>query len=192
VRDTDVTRPRPTPVLIVLIGPPGSGKSTLAAAIAPELGAAVLNSDDITEPFFGIDRDSDAYVHARPTLYAALYRVAETNLALGLSVIVDAPHGAVLKDREWLGNIEAMARRSGTHVALIRCTAPPAKLHQRMQERGEPRDAAKLAAWDAFQAAQPDWTSAGFPHLTVDTSTEFRTVVREALDYVRRTANLPS
>ncbi len=167
---TDHPPPRHPPWLIVILGPPGSGKTTLARALAPRLGACLLNSDDITQPFFGDDRDSEAYRQLRPTLYRALYRLAETNLALGLSVVVDAPHGAVLNDRAWHDAVADTARRHGAAARFLRCACPPDVMRQRMQARGEARDRLKLDTWETFLASQPDWSRPAFDHQVIDTS----------------------
>ena len=158
------------PRLIVVFGPPGSGKSTLARALAPRLGAAYLDSDTITVPFFGEDRDSDAYVRMRPVLYDALYALAAANLELGLSVVVDGPHGSVLADEAWFERISSMAERMSADMRFVRCAVDPERMRQRMIARGERRDEAKLAAWDGFVAGQPNWRDAVFPHLTVETA----------------------
>lgn len=178
------------PALVVLMGPPGSGKTTLARHLAPRLRAAWLNSDDMTDAFFGMDRDSTAYVQARPTIYEALYRIAESNLAIGTSVVVDAPHGAVLQSPEWHAQLAARTTRLSARLVVLRCTAPPTLLRQRMISRGEPRDAAKLAGWEAFAAGQPDWSAVSFPHGQIDTSVDLETAVARALDYVRAEAKL--
>jgi predicted kinase len=162
-----LTRPR----LIVVFGPPGSGKSTLARALASHFGAAYLDSDTITAPFFGEDRDSDEYRRLRPTLYEALYALAASNLALGLSVVLDGPHGSVLADQLWLERVTTMTGRAGADVGFIRCACDTETMRRRMIARGEPRDGLKLTRWVDFVASQPDWRETAFPHLTVDTTT---------------------
>lgn len=91
---------RAAEVKMVLVGgPPGSGKSTLSAAIARELGMAVLSSDRIRKELAGIDaRESAAapfgegiydVAHGRAT-YAELLDRARALLRHGESVVLDA------------------------------------------------------------------------------------------------------
>lgn len=162
---------------IVLLGPPASGKTALAHALAPRIGALVLNSDDLTQPLFGDDRNSAEYVAWRPKLYDALYVLAETNLRLGWSAIVDGPHAALLSSEGWLAKLRGIAERSTAKLAFVRCDCDPDIRRTRMQARGERRDEAKLANWSGHVATQPDWHGFRAPHLIVDTGVAIEAAV---------------
>src|SRR3954451_4266741 len=75
-------------VLIVISGLPGTGKSAVAAALAARLGAAHLSIDPIEDALLGagIPRSWETGVAA----YEAARVMAEQNLSLGASVVVDA------------------------------------------------------------------------------------------------------
>src|SRR6267154_5697353 len=89
---------RATAVLIG--GPPATGKSTLASALAPELGAALLDLDVATGPLtrvvsglIGV-RDLEDPVLAgltRDARYDTLLQLADANLRAGLPVVLVAP-----------------------------------------------------------------------------------------------------
>src|SRR5690606_29960431 len=107
----------PGPRLIAVGGLSGTGKSTLAAALAPSIGAAPgalhLRSDVERKLLFGRAPEEklgeDAYSpQVTQRVYARLAAKAESALAAGHSVIVDAVH-ARAGERE---ATEAIARRT--------------------------------------------------------------------------------
>ena len=91
------------PAAVLIGGPPATGKSTLAAALAPRLGAALLDLDVATGPLtrvvsdlIGV-RDLDDPVLAgltRDARYDTLLGLAEANLQAGRPVVLVAPFSA--------------------------------------------------------------------------------------------------
>jgi predicted kinase len=75
-------------VLIVISGLPGTGKTAVAAALAARMGAVHLSIDPIEDALLGagLPRSWETGVAA----YEAARVMAEQNLALGTSVLVDA------------------------------------------------------------------------------------------------------
>jgi predicted kinase len=171
-------------LLIVVMGPPGVGKSTLADRLARQLPAVLLNSDDITDPLFGNDRGSAEYLRRRPQLYAALYRLAEVNIALGHSVIIDAPHGDLIRDMPAQTALAARAARAGAQLVVLRCRLDPEVQRQRMTWRGAARDHGKLADWAAFLAADPHGAPLALPHLQLDMAWPIEANVERAIAYI--------
>lgn len=80
----------PEPVLLLLKGQPGSGKSTLAAALARALQWPLVDKDDARSAFQPLVAPHPA-VDWNELSYAVLWRVVETQLRCGLSVVVDCP-----------------------------------------------------------------------------------------------------
>ncbi len=88
------------PAAVLIGGPPATGKSTLAAALAPHLGAAILDLDVATGPLtraiselIGV-RDLHDPVLAgltRDARYGTLLGLADANLRVGRPVILVAP-----------------------------------------------------------------------------------------------------
>lgn len=166
------------------MGPPGVGKSTLADRLARERPAVLLNSDDITQPLFGDDRASDDYVRRRPQLYAALYKLAEVNLRLGFSVIVDAPHGHLLRNPAAQSDMLARAERTSAQLIVVRCHLDPTMQRQRMVARDAARDRDKLANWAQFIAADPHRAPLDLPHLELDMAEPIDANVARAMAYM--------
>lgn len=86
---------RAAPMLIAIGGLSGSGKSTLAQALAPRLHAGVFRSDVIRKELMGIAATvplgSTGYRPEVTTrVYATLFERAQTALAQGQTVILDA------------------------------------------------------------------------------------------------------
>ena len=86
-------------VCVLVGGVPGSGKSTLARAIAPDLDAVVLASDEVRKELAGLPHDGAGpaayreglYTDARTdATYAELLARARTLLTRGVSVVLDA------------------------------------------------------------------------------------------------------
>ena len=100
-------------------GPPATGKSTLATALAPELGAALLDLDAATGPLtrvvsglIGV-RDLDDPVLAgltRDARYDTLLDLADANLRAGLPVVLVAPFSRERADpAAWAATAERIA-----------------------------------------------------------------------------------
>jgi aminoglycoside phosphotransferase family enzyme/predicted kinase len=147
----------PRPALVMLCGLPGTGKSVLAAAAARPLRATVLRSDVIRKELAGLPPTArgDAAIYTpdwNARTYAELLRRAESALAAGEHVFVDANHGR-RADRERLRDL---ARRLGAIPLLVEATCPEAEVRRRLAarsgDRGEVSDAG-LAAYERQRAA---------------------------------------
>ncbi len=160
--------------LHLVCGPPASGKSTYARVLGARLGAMVVDSDTATERLvraglaaMGIspdDRDSAAYKAAfRELVYATLFDLAEANLG-HLPVVIAGPFTRECADLGWPARL---AERFKTTVTIYFVHAPADVRRARLVTRGEPRDAAKLAAWDAYLATCRE-DPPRFPHVWVD------------------------
>lgn len=123
-----MTRPLPTPSLIVLVGPPASGKSTWAADnVAPE---QVLSSDALRAVVgeHGLD------LGATDDVFDILDRVLEMRSGRGLTTVVDTTG---LEASRRVGYL-AVARRHGLHAVAIRFTTSAAECKRRNRTRPHP------------------------------------------------------
>lgn len=95
-------RSRLTPTLFITCGTMGCGKSTLADQLAFELGLATFNSDIVRKQLAGLLPGSEVQTSFGKGLYSAemsqrtyrqLEHLADTELASGQSVLIDAGFG---------------------------------------------------------------------------------------------------
>ncbi len=115
-------------MLIVLSGLPGVGKTTIAREVARVTGALHLRIDSIEQAL----RESGVKVEGEG--YRVAYAVAEDNLRLGRTVIVDCVNPWPLTRDEWRG----VAERAGVDVAEVEIVCSDAAEHRRRVETRVP------------------------------------------------------
>jgi len=141
--------------LHVVCGAPGAGKTTFSRELATKIGAAVFDSDEVTQRLVkaGLalagmdvdDRDSPRYKAAyRDVVYETLWDLAVSN-AKHIPVIVAGPFTSECADADWPAKI---VERTGLQpqIWFVRC--PSEIRRQRIAERGEGRDRSKLGDWE--------------------------------------------
>ncbi len=141
----------------VVSGPPAAGKSTYARRLAADLGAVLLDSDEVAERLIraglGLagmdpdDRDSRAYKAAfREAVYETLFDLACRHLDR-LSVVIAGPFTREGGDPTCPARLK---ERLGAKPELHFVWCAPEVRRARLIARGEPRDLPKLADWDAY------------------------------------------
>ena len=176
---------------ILIGGPPATGKSTLATALAPRLGAALLDLDVVTGPLVRVVsgltglRDLDDPVLAgltRDARYGALLDLADANLRAGLPVVLVAPFS---RERAEPSAWAATARRLGGDPLMVWLHLPPQELVQRLAGRALCRDEDKIRDPASFLTGL-DLEPPVVPHLALDASQPTGTLVRSVLDHLSR------
>lgn len=181
------------PFALAVVGAAGSGKSTVAMEIARRCGAAYLDKDRLAGPLVEAalraqrqsleERESNEFYRENimPAEYDALFAVASDNLRLGLSVIIDAPFAAFLDNAHFFEEATVgwpPARRFALHVV-----ASEEQTRQRLQQRGLPRDRAKLDNWNDFWPrwgrSAIGWTGVRILELNNDNAPDLAGVVRQ-------------
>ena len=159
------------PRAVLVSGAAGTGKSTLAAALAPRLGAALIDLDVATGPLTTVVSElvgatdlSDPRIAGltRKPRYETLFALAEDNLRAGMPVVLVAPFTTERTADGW----NAVARRLGAPV-LVWLHVPDAELIARLQRRDAARDSAKTVDPPAYLAAI-DRNPPAAPHLDLD------------------------
>lgn len=153
--------------IFVICGAPASGKSTYAAALAKEKNAVFIDIDACTERVVkaGLalagqdvnDRDSALFKSAfRDVIYEQMFDIATSQLDVTgsvLPIVIVGPFTRELRDPLWRSKLATRLhiddeQRVNVHWVV----ADDATRFQRMVQRANPRDAAKLANYDSFLA----------------------------------------
>jgi len=163
--------------LHIVMGPPAAGKTTYGKKLARKYGAAFLDIDTATELVVraGLklaqqnpdDRDSPLFKSTyREPIYDSLFAIAKDNLS-HLDVVIVGPFTQEARDPNWLDRLK---KRLGADVRAYFVICDAATRRQRMIERGNPRDLAKLADWEGYIQQNPSEKPPLFPHEIIDSS----------------------
>lgn len=153
--------------IIFFCGHAGTGKTTLAKRFVTErvCGGAgslcLLDKDTLYGGYSsavmqvltgdGNDRDSPLYLqHLRNPEYAGLLATARENLELGVTPVVVGPLSCEVKSKE-LFNPQWLGVPADTRITVVWVHLPEAEARRRIQARGNPNDAWKLAHWDDYR-----------------------------------------
>lgn len=172
------------PKVFFVIGPAGSGKSTVGKRIAKRYDAAYVDKDTVATGFTELllklngsdkdDRDHNAFYQSAilPVEYETIMRICGDNVALGRSVVLDAPFGRFFKDRDYLLEARRKFAWADAELVVVHVTAEGRSVFDRVTKRGYGRDSWKIEHWEQFWAgAQQDsceW--AGAAHILLDNS----------------------
>jgi predicted kinase len=174
-------------VLVLISGAPGTGKSTLAAALAPRLGAALLDLDVATGPLTAVVSNlvgaadlSDSRIAplTRGPRYETLFALAEDNLRVGRPVVLVAPFTRERTADGW----RSLVQRLGSPV-LVWLHLPEGELVDRLRRRNAGRDVAKTADPSAYLRTI-DLEPPAAPHLALDARRPVADLVEAVLEHL--------
>jgi len=150
------------PTVIFLIGAAASGKSTIGKLIASEYNFCYLDKDIVCNNFTGLlleskgyspnDRDGcPFYCDVIMNLeYKTLLDIANDNLKLGKSVVLDAPFLGYFANSNYIDELKKAYDWQNVTPLVIQVTIDFAVLKERMLARSLDRDKWKFDNWDLY------------------------------------------
>ena len=161
----------------IVCGSPGSGKSTYAKQLASKMHAALLDIDTVTERLVKValkesgysqdDRDSEYFKQTfREPIYETLFNIGKENLEFN-SIVIVGPFTKELRDPDWPLKL---ARELECEIEVHYVYCRPEIRRSRIENRGNPRDIAKLRKWKSFSQYYGDESPPVFEHIFIDNS----------------------
>jgi len=155
--------PMSTPVLAVFAGLPGVGKSTLAASVATALPATVLAVDTVD---FMLQRYQVTEQRPGFAAYGVVAALAEEQLRIGHSVIIDAVNPVRAARQLWVD----LAERMDVPLRVVEVVCgDDAEHRRRVGARFAARDHDGVPDWVHVLERQAEYEPYLGPRLVVDT-----------------------
>ena len=149
-------------MLVVFSGPPGTGKSELARQVAGHLGIAVLSVAPIESAMLraGIRQSFETGLAA----YLVVEAIADAQLALGQTVIVDAVNGVEPAKAMW----RTLATKHRAPLKIVECVCSNTALHrERLGARHRGLEC-REPTWEQVQQRKLEYAAWAEPLLRVD------------------------
>jgi predicted kinase len=164
-------------VIVVISGLPGTGKSAVAVAAAEHLQAVHVSIDPVEDAMLGAGLPSGWTTAV--AAYEAARVVAEMNLALGRSVVVDAVNDSELARQTW----RTAARNTAVPLRFVLLTLTDKAEHRRRLE-GRVRGFVNLPepTWDDVLARAQSFEPWSGDHEVVNANRSYPEVVRTVLN----------
>lgn len=149
--------------LVVMRGYPGTGKSTIARAISTALHAPLIDRDILRQKAVDIFGNVP---HVGRFSYELMFALAEEQLSLGLSVVVDTP----LTYRTTYEQAKELAQSFHVPMLVVHCQCPPEVQKIRLEGRVGKVSEFQITSWKEWMQWKPRFEDFDDDGCIVDTS----------------------
>jgi len=149
--------------LIVMRGYPGTGKSTIARAISTALHAPLIDRDILRQKAVDIFGNLP---HVGRFSYELMFALAEEQLSLGLSVVVDTP----LTYRTTYEQAKELAQTFHAPMVVVHCQCPPEVQKRRLEGRVGKVSQFQITSWKEWMQWKPRFEDFDDDGCIIDTS----------------------
>ncbi|MFZ1768433.1 MAG: AAA family ATPase [Caldilinea sp.] len=169
------------PWLIAMKGHPATGKSAVAHALAQRLHIPLLDKDDVKDVILDLPGANDL-------AYAVMWQIAETQLALGLSVIAVSP----LSYPSGYACACEIAARQRANFLVVETVLAEIVWRRRLDARVPGYSTHKISGWEAMQAMLRRYDGcwqypiAAEHHLVIDTAQPIAASVQSIIARMER------
>lgn len=126
--------------LIAMKGHPATGKSAVAETLARRLRVPLIDKDDIKDYVLEMP-------DANELAYRIMWRIVETQLSLGLSVIAVSP----LSYPNGYARAQEIAAQRGARLLIVETVLDEAEWRRRLDARQPGDSTHKISGWPAMQ-----------------------------------------
>jgi len=162
--------------LVVISGLPGVGKTSVAEIAAALVGAVHLSIDAVEESMLACGLPASWRVGV--AAYEASRAMAELNLRLGRSVLVDAVNDSEEARQTW----RTAASRTGARLVFVHLVITDARTHeQRLRDRDRGLTHVGEPTWADVERRRADYAAWSDEILELDTTARAADEVADAL-----------
>ena len=166
--------------LIIVSGLPGSGKSTISEGVASKLRLPVFSVDPIESAILktGMKKSFKTGLAA----YEIVGTLAEENLKLGQSVIIDAVSPVLWARKKW----KALASKYKTRILIIECVYLDKKLYRkRIEARVRNLHGIREVMWKDIEKIQKEYLPWKEKRLVLDGINNSKINIDKAIKYIK-------
>ncbi|MBD3280281.1 AAA family ATPase [Candidatus Dojkabacteria bacterium] len=168
------------PKLIVMAGLQGSGKSTIAEEISKQLKIFILSVDPIHSSILKAGIEDSFEVGLADYLVAE--RLADENLARGISGIIDASNYVDKAQSMW----EKLASKHGIQLKVIECKIDEDTHKHRIGRRVRQISGIKEVSWEDVLKRKVETVEWDIEKLQLDTKLPMNENTQKAINYITK------